>query len=260
LTLALLVSIALGLGSNITVRGFTRGLTIHNSHTTTEGTVVSLYRRDAYGGIGPVSYQDYLELRSRLGVFKWIGGAQISQTVIRSAGHSAIVSVADVTPDLARFFNLPLDGAVVISHSFWQSEFGGEPNIRDERIRIRGVDARIADVAPGWLEGVYSDHPIDIWGPLREQSLQSGDGAIPNFWVIASPRPEVSTEQLKSAVRSTRVSSEIEMLSYTGVTPELADGLSRAGAALRGAAGFVFFLASANVASILLGRAAARSR
>ena len=43
-------------------------------------------------------------------------------------------------------------------------------------------------------------------------------------------------------------------------TPELSDGLSRAEAVLRMAAGFVFFLTAANVASLLLGRAATRSR
>jgi ABC-type lipoprotein release transport system permease subunit len=46
---------------------------------------------------------------------------------------------------------------------------------------------------------------------------------------------------------------------YTGMTPEAADGLSRVGTLLEIAAGLVFFIACANVASFLAGRASARS-
>ena len=49
------------------------------------------------------------------------------------------------------------------------------------------------------------------------------------------------------------------MLPYTGTTPAVAEGRSRVGTLLGFAAGLVFFIACANVAAFLVGRASARS-
>ena len=260
LTLALLFTIALGLGSNVTVRGFIQGLTTRNSPVAAKGTVVSLFGRDHYRGTGPVSYEDYLSLKSNPGVFEWIGAARVSQSVIKLAGQSAIKSVADITPNLAGLFDLSLDGGVVISRRVWQGEFRGEANVRGEWVRIGDVDARVVGVAPDWLEGMYGDRAIDLWRPLSEEPLQGRDRSTRNFWVLAGLRSHVSTSQMKNAVRTAHIGSgEVNVLPYTGMTPEMAQGLSRAGTLLRVAAGLVFFIACVNVASFLLGRATLRS-
>jgi ABC-type lipoprotein release transport system permease subunit len=248
LTLALLLTIALGIGSNICIQGFVRGLTGTNSALTSVESIVSVFGRDAHHDAGPLSYQDYLSLKSRGDIFEWIGAACVSPADIASAGQSAIASVAAVTPDLAGLFNLPLDSGAVVSDRMWQSEFGAKADIRGEQIRIDGVATRVSDVAPKWLEGVYRDRTVDVWLPLRA-------GGSPNLWVLARLRRDVSIAQARTAVRS----GEMDMLPYTGMTPELAAGMSRVGTLLSLAAGAVFFIACANVASFLLGRAFARS-
>jgi putative ABC transport system permease protein len=257
-TLALLFTIALGLGSNVTVRGFIRGLTVRNSPITAKVSVVSLFGRDRYRGTGPVSYQDYLALKSHLDDFEWIGAAQVSQRVIELAGQPAIKSVAAITPDLAGLFNLSLDGGVVISHRIWQREFRGETNVGSEVVRIGDVDARVAGVAPEGMEGIYSDRPIDLWMPLHDGSLEGRDRSTRNFWVLAGLRQGASTDRTKNSGGHIG-SVELNILPYTGMTPEMSEGLARVGTLLRVAAGFVFFIACVNVASFLLGRAAARS-
>jgi ABC-type lipoprotein release transport system permease subunit len=252
LTLALLFTIALGIGSNLTVLGFIRGLTMGKPPLPVSDRVVSLIESDARGGSGPVSYEAYLSLRSHVAVFEWVGAARVSQEAITLAGRPAILSVAAVTPNLARLLHLPLEGGVAISHRLWQSEFGGKVHVRGERVRIG--DAGVIGVAPDWLEGVYSDRAIDLWTPLREESR-----SVTNVWIIAGLRPGVSAQQAEEAVRAARVGSgEMHVVPYAGVAPEMAEGLSRVGTLLRLAAGFVFFIACANVASFLLGRAAGR--
>jgi ABC-type lipoprotein release transport system permease subunit len=259
LTLALLFTIALGLGSNVTLRGFIRGLTVRNSPITAKG-VVSLFGRDRYRGTGPVSFEDYLSLKSHLDTFEWIGAAQVSQSATKLAGQSAIKSIAAVTPDLAGRFNLSLDGGVVISRRIWQGEFHGEANVRGESVRIGDVEAHVAGVAPDGLEGIYNDRPIDLWTPLREEPLPGRDTGYRNSWVLAGLRQGVSIEEVRGGFGSARIgSAEINVLPYTGMTPEMAEGLSRVDTLLGVAAGLVFFIACMNVASFLLGRAAARS-
>ena len=260
LTLALLFTIALGLGGNVTVRGFIRGLTVRNTPIPAKGGVVSLFGRDRYRGTGPVSFEDYLSLKRHPDTFEWIGAAQVSERVVKLAGQSAIKSIAAVTPDLAARFNLSLDGGVAISRRVWLGEFRGEADVRGESVRIGDVDARVAGVAPDGLEGIYNDRPIDLWTPLREESLPWRNNSIRNFWVLAGLRQGVSIDEVTGGVRSAGIGSvEIDVLPYTGMTPEMAEGLARVDTLLGVAAGFVFFIACMNVASFLLGRAAARS-
>lgn len=255
LALALIFTIALGLGSNVTVRGFIRGLTVRQSPVAAASRVVSIFRRDRYRAAGPVSDADYLALQSHADLLEWIGSAQVSQSAARLAGQPTLLSVAAVTPEVAALLQLPLDGGVAISHRVWQNEFQGKAAVRGETVRIGDADTRVSGIAPDWLEGVYSDRPVDLWRPLRQQALEGGDRTTRSLWVLARLRPAVPIDRLRNALGA----SEFSVLPYTGMAPEMAEGLARIGTLLQWAAGFVFFIACVNVASFLLGRATLRS-
>jgi hypothetical protein len=218
LTLALLLTIALGIGSNVCVHGFVRGLTRPSFPLTSVDKVVSVFGRDAHRDAGPLSYQDYLSLKSHHDVFEWLGAARVSPGAIGLAGQSAIVSVAAVTSNLAGLLNLSLDSGVVISDRIRQSEFGAKAEVRGEQIRIDGVETRVSGVAPKWLEGIYRDHAVDLWMPLQETDRSSR-----NFWILGRLRRGVSIARAQTAI----LSSEMGVLPYTGMTPEMADGMSR---------------------------------
>jgi hypothetical protein len=191
----LLVTIALGIGSNVSVYGFIRGLTKSSNPLTSAGGVVSIFRQDAHRAAGPLSYQEYLSLKRDPSAFEWIGGARISPSTIATAGQSAIGSVAAVTSNLAGVLSLSLENGVVISHRMWQSEFGAKANVRGEQIRINGVNARVSGVAPDWLEGLYRDRAVDLWMPLLKTGLQKVDSSSRNFWVLARLRSGVSASR-----------------------------------------------------------------
>lgn len=246
--MALLLTIALGIGSNVTVRGFIRGMTRPDFPLASVDRVVSIFRHDAHREAGPLSYQDYQSLRSHLDAFEWIGAARILPTSV----PSTVVSVAAVTPGLAGFLNLSLDQGVVISHRLFQSEFNSKADFRGRQIHIDGVNRRVGGVAPDWLDGVYRDRPVDVWMPFEEESLPVAERSSRNFWVLGRLRRDVSADQIRGL-------TDIRVLPYTGMTPEAAEGRSRVSTLLGLAAGLVFFIACANVASFLIGRAFARS-
>jgi ABC-type lipoprotein release transport system permease subunit len=259
-SLALLLTIALGIGSNVSVHGLVQGVTGPHSPLASDDRVVSLFGRDAHREARPLSYQDYLLLRTHLNAFEWIGAARVSPTAITSAGQSTIMSVAALTPHLAGFLNLPVDQGIVISHRVWENDFRAKADVRGEQIRIDGVNARVGGVAPDWLEGLYRDRPVDLWMPLEEEMLQTGDRSSRDFWVLGRTRQHVSTNRMQMMIgASLGGTREIRVLRYTGLTPEMAESNSRVGALLSFAAGLVFLIACANIASFLLGRASARS-
>src|SRR6185437_5979494 len=150
------------------------GLTVKSGFTADE-RVVSVFARDAYRGAGPLSYDDYTGLRRQLPGVEWVGAARVSQRSMKFDEQVEMVTVADLTPEVARMFGLPVDGGAVLGHRFWQGQLGA-------KAKIAGAAAR---VAPEGLEGVYSDRPVDVWRALDANALSSRDRAARDVWVLA---------------------------------------------------------------------------
>jgi len=258
-TLALLSTIALGIGSNVSIYGFARGLTEPHSSLGSASRMVSIFERDSHGEAGPVSYEEYLRLKHNPNAFEWIGAARVSPVNVMIADQSAVLSVAALTPKLARALSLSTGKGGFVSYRIWQSEFGGKADVRGQQIRIDRVNTRVSGFAPSWLEGLYRDRAVDIWVPLEEKSLHEADRHTRNVWVLARLRRGISISEAQNSVRPIEVSEPLAVLPYSGMTPEMAGGMSRIGTLFRLAAGAVFFIACANVISFLLGRGFARS-
>ena len=260
LTLALLISIAVGVGSNAAVHGFANGLIARVGPSATQDRLVSLFVTEAQRLGGAFSYDEYLSVKTQGTVFEWIGVVRETRGSLFSGSRSAIVAVASVTPELAGVFDLPLSGPV-ISHRLWQSEFKGNADVRGTRIRVDEADHRVNDVAPEWLEGLYGGSAVDIWMPLGDESLETDDRTSRSYRILARLRPGVSIGQARAALNAGRDdASEIGVARYTGMPPEMMDGFSRMSTVLGLASAAVFLIACANVASFLLGRASARSQ
>lgn len=260
LALALLLTIALGIGSNVSIHGFIRGLTKRDTPLTSIDRVVSLFGQDRHREASPISSEDYLSLKNHVDAFEWIGAARVSQGTVTLAGQSEMLSVAAITPDLAGLLKLSVDEGVVISHRVWQSEFHFKTDVRGEQIRVDGINAVVTGVAPDWLEGVYRDRAVDLWMALQQAAPQEADRGNRNFWVVGRLRRDVSVDQAETPARaSLRGAGEIRVLPYVDITPEMAASMSRIGTLLGLGAGAVLFIACANVALFLLGRASARS-
>jgi putative ABC transport system permease protein len=260
LSLTLLFTIALGIGSNAAIVGFVRGLVTRDLPIPDADRTVSIFGRDAQDGFSPVSYDAYLSLRAEADVFELLGAARVSRSGVSVDGRSSVMSVAAITPELASLLQLPPRGGIVLSHRIWQNEFGGRANFPDQLISVDDTKSRIAGVAPGWLEGLYVGNDVDIWMPLDEGSLQPRDRSRQTFWVVGRLRPGVSRTRAQAALNGTRNGPDIvAVLSYTAMTPEVSSGMLRMGTLLSTAAAAVFFIACVNVATFLLSRASARS-
>ena len=259
MALALLLSIALGIGCDSAVYGFLQGLIHPASPLQGPGRMVSVFGEDRFRNAGPLSSDQYQGLIRRREIFEWVGAARIAPQSIVVDGRSEIATVAAVTPDVAEALRLPLKGGVVISHRMWVSEPSARVSAIGSRIQISRKDFQIGGVAPGNLDGLYSDQSVDVWVRASEEDLEGGGHERRDLWVIARLSKEVSPGQAQTALERGLSGRLVSVIPFTGVAPNMARGLSRVGFFLTFSAGAVFFIACINVASLLFGRALRRS-
>jgi len=260
LSFVLLLTIALGVGSNAAVYGFLQGLIHPASPLRDADGLVSIFAQDRSGNAGPLSPAEYQPIKEDREVFEWVGAARIRPRATVVNGHTEIATVAAVTPQLSEALSLPLSKGAVISRRMSESEFQGA-SANGSLLRLDGVDSRVGEVAPDRLDGLYSDQNVDIWIRANQQDIELGAKDRRDLWVVARLRKNVSMRQAQAAVGSGPArTGEESVVPFTGLPPNLARGLSRVGLFLTLSAAAVFLVACINVASFLLGRALRRSQ
>ena len=189
-------------------------------------------------------------------------------------------------PDDGSLIETPV---AVVSHRYWLRRFGGAPDVLGRRLTINGAAVSIIGIAPQGFDGVWLESPVDIWVPLTMQRAvmysqnYSADGAdtsrpwLPQgriWWldVIARVPPE-RTGAAVSAFNAAALSP------FNGAIPEALERdarivlqpFARGFSTLRqqfatplyvliALAALVLLVACANVANLLLARAAGRQR
>ncbi len=259
LSLVLLWTIALGVGSNVTVFGFVQGLIHPNVPTKDEDRIVSIFAQDKTHPAGPLMRRQFQRLRGLPGPFIWIDGARIAPGNVDAGGGSETAIVAAVMPNLASALGLAQSSGAILSRRMWQREFGNSINVAGQRIQINSIKLPITDVAPDQLEGLYRDQAVDVWTPLPAESFQDLNQNARDVWVLARLRDGVSMGEAQRDIRRQLGDSEgIYVAPYSGASPTMAKGLAQIGTMLEFASVAVFLVACCVVASLLLGRALRR--
>jgi ABC-type lipoprotein release transport system permease subunit len=261
LSLAVILTIALGVGSNAAVYGFVQGLTHPTSALGLDDRIVSIYNQNALHEAGPFSQADYERLRRLPGTFDWVDAARISPNEAFVVDHTEVVTTAFVGSSLAGALNLRIGNGAVISDRMWQREFGGKPLVSHrDHIRVGNVTYSIGGIAPGGLEGLYRDRPVDVWIRSPDRWAQGPGRQLRNLWVVARLQGNVSINQAQAAAqKSLGRTGGIVIVAFRDMTPRTAYALSRVRVLVTLAAAGVFVIACINIGSLLMARASRRS-
>jgi predicted permease len=260
LTTTLVLTIALGIGSNAAVAGFVRGLVTRRLPLTCLERMVSLFARDQQNSLGPMSLEDYLSLKKERRSFDLLGAARESSSAVVLDGRSSVMSAAAITPELGELFQVRPRGGVVVSYHVWQTELDGRTDMRQARIRIDEGTYSIAGVAPEWLDGIYAGNSIDLWTTL-DIAKDPSDRRGQDLWVIGRLNAAASAFDAQGTMNGMRDGAHlVAVIPYTGLSPDVSGGIARVSALLTSAGWAVFFVACANVATFLLSRSSSRSR
>jgi len=180
-----------------------------------------------------------------------------------------------VAPELGRTL-LPDEDApgrnreVVLSDGLWHRLYGGRPNAVGRTMSLNGVGYTIVGVMPPSFHDFWA-HDADIWTPLALADSDFAPGNYTSEYLELTARltPGVTIAQAQRDMRAFAAQLRQEhpdaiphdwTLGVRSLT-ELGTGNIRpALLVLLGAVGFVLLIACANVANLLLARAAGRAK
>src|SRR5262249_47961976 len=228
-----------------------------------------------------VSYLNFLDWQKQQSVFTHLAASGYQSFHLTGGGEPELVNGAPISPEAFSLLEVPpylgrvftaegnrLDSVrtVTLSYAFWQRRFGGESSVIGRTLRLDNQVYTIISVMPprfkfGWA---------DVWVPIGLFANESPNNVrtASYHWVVGRLKPGVRIEQARVemnaiSARLARQYPESSIDVGVRVTP-LSEKVTReirpSLLALMGAVMFVLLIACANVANLLIARAAAREK
>jgi putative ABC transport system permease protein len=294
-TVVAVITLALGIGANSAIFSVVNGLLLRPLPYRDSERLAIIWTHSPGANVEQdwPSPGQYSAIKSQTSVFEDIALAQggstnlTGQTVPERVGaiwtSSVMFSLLDVRPLLGRVFLAEDDQpgkaqAAILSYGFWQRRFGGDPNAIGQSLTIGGDIYNIVGVMPADFMlsyevmptvGAASQAEVLLSLPLSAEALsRQGDE---NYNVLARLKPGVTVAQAQAELDAVVSGLEQQFpdsypasrrfsLSVKPLLEQVIGDVRLALLVLLGAVGCVLLIACANVANLLLARAAVREK
>jgi len=280
-TTVAVLTLALGIGANSAMFSVVNHLLLHPISYPNANRVVLLYQEPSQGN--NTGMHVMMLAMSRV-VTAWRDNARSFEsiepylttdvTIERQGSAPRVVHTAAIQPSFAKFAGqrplvgrmLTQDditsdaGVVLLSEGMWRAQYGADRNVVGQSVTVNNKPATIIGVMPGAFQlPRTSDGDMDLWLPL-DLKRHEDDGLLN----VARLRPGITaataSRELDAITRRSKGESKGARYSAKVVRPAELVSFQDSLVLLSIAVGFVLLIACANVAHLLLARAAARQR
>jgi predicted permease len=297
-TLVAVLSLALGIGANTAMFSVVNAVLLRRLPVEHPERLVEVYTSDSGGYVyATSSYPDFLDMRARTDVFSGVVGTRtflgrVERGVEPAMAFGELISwdyfqVLGVPMALGRSF-LPEEDATpgthpvtILGHRTWVSDFGADPGVLGESVRLGGTPYTIVGVAPEAFTGTMPVLVTGFYAPLMMtneimgslMSDQLAERGSRSMFIKARLKPGVTVEQANASLASLATglaetypeSNEQRSMSAlpsgdVALHPFVDGALKPVAALLLGVVGLVLLIACANLASFLLARAEDRRK
>ncbi|HKQ77161.1 MAG TPA: ABC transporter permease [Blastocatellia bacterium] len=286
-TLVIVLTLGLGIGANTAIFSVAYAVLLAPLPYHEPGRLVVLWAKNDKKKLTqqPVSYPNLKDWKERNRAFEMMAGLRGESFSLTDRGEPDrvsglrvsvnILSLLGAKPQLGRDF-LPeeeqpgRESVALVGHVLWQRRYAGDPRLVGQTLTLDGKGYTVIGILPPGLK-----HPgltlaaapsgADVWIPLIPAANEQ-NRSFANMRVVARLKPQVTLAQAQADmnVLATQLEQQYPDMNSNlgvGVVPlheHLTGRVQRALWILLGAVGCVLLIACANVANLLLARAAGR--
>jgi putative ABC transport system permease protein len=276
-----ILTLALGIGANTAIFSVVNAVLLRPLAFRDSSKIMLVPEKSEFPDVS-VSYQNYLDWHDQSHSFESLEATRATTITLTGAGEperldarmvtSGMFSLLGVDAAIGRTFRADEDRAggapaVLLSYGLWQRRFGGSHDVIGKSVDLDSSPYNIVGVLPRGFEFLKA---ADVYLPLTPwaRTLPDDRNWHPGIFALGRLRPGVSRAQARTEMLAVTKRLELQYPIYnTGTSADvvplheqIVKNVRPALILLLGAVSFVLLIACANVANLLLARAAARGR